>query len=326
MLGHVSDIDLRLLRLFATIVQSGGFSLAAARLNISESTVSSHMSDLEARLGFRTCERGRAGFRLTKKGKQVYEITTEFLAQLDGYRDRLAKVATRRTNALRIGIPDAFYTCTELPLHRYFEHFSKTFPDIHLYVHMLGVRDLERQLVEGALDLAFAPQNRPVSGIDYAPVATETNFLYCSESHPLFSVPDEDITDEMLEDAGMISLGYLERLDSPFFDNPHHFATVYHIASAFPLIRSGRFIGFLPDHFAAAMSGCTLRPLRPKDIRINVVFSLISRRGQEPDPFLETFRQCVFPHEVAEASSEVASKKSGKASALQPMAVSVRGP
>ena len=75
MLGRVSDIDLRLLRVFVSVVEAGGFSLATARLNVAESTISTHMSDLEARLGIRLCERGRGGFRITQRGQEVYQET-----------------------------------------------------------------------------------------------------------------------------------------------------------------------------------------------------------------------------------------------------------
>ena len=68
-IGRLSDLDLRLLRIFVAVVESGGFSLASARLNVAESTISSHMADLEKRLGMRLCERGRSGFRLTDDGE-----------------------------------------------------------------------------------------------------------------------------------------------------------------------------------------------------------------------------------------------------------------
>ena len=77
MIGRLSDIDLRLLRIFVSVVDAGGFSLATAKLNVAESTISQHMTDLEKRLGMRLCERGRAGFRLTADGEQVYKATID---------------------------------------------------------------------------------------------------------------------------------------------------------------------------------------------------------------------------------------------------------
>jgi DNA-binding transcriptional LysR family regulator len=48
---QLSDIDLRLLRVFIAVTESGGFTAAEIKLNINRSTISTHISDLEARLG-----------------------------------------------------------------------------------------------------------------------------------------------------------------------------------------------------------------------------------------------------------------------------------
>jgi DNA-binding transcriptional LysR family regulator len=48
---QLSDIDLRLLRVFIAVTESGGFAAAEIKLNINRSTISTHISDLEARLG-----------------------------------------------------------------------------------------------------------------------------------------------------------------------------------------------------------------------------------------------------------------------------------
>ena len=64
-------MDLRLLRIFKSVVECGGMTAAELELNISASTLSRHMKDLEERLGLVLCRRGRAGFTLTPEGVQV---------------------------------------------------------------------------------------------------------------------------------------------------------------------------------------------------------------------------------------------------------------
>ena len=56
------DVDLRLLRVFLAVADAGSFSGAQAQLNVGGSTISLHMRELEKRVGFRLCERGRGGF------------------------------------------------------------------------------------------------------------------------------------------------------------------------------------------------------------------------------------------------------------------------
>jgi LysR family transcriptional regulator, transcriptional activator for bauABCD operon len=110
MIGRLSDIDIRLLRIFVAVVEQGSFSVAATRLNVSESTVSTHMADLEKRLGMRLCERGRAGFRLTEDGEEVFRATTELLAEAKRFRDKLATLRSALGGTLKIGLPDAMVT------------------------------------------------------------------------------------------------------------------------------------------------------------------------------------------------------------------------
>ena len=46
LLGQLSDMDLRLLRVFRAVVDCGGLSAAELELNIGASTVSRHLKDL----------------------------------------------------------------------------------------------------------------------------------------------------------------------------------------------------------------------------------------------------------------------------------------
>ncbi len=85
--GQLQDMDLRLLRVYKAIVESGGFSAAQVELNVSRSTISASMSDLETRLGLKLCKRGRSGFSLTSAGSQVYDTTLQLLNSMDVFRD-----------------------------------------------------------------------------------------------------------------------------------------------------------------------------------------------------------------------------------------------
>ena len=61
--------DFRLLRVFVTVVERGGFAAAEVPLGLSLSTISGQMKALETRLGLTLCTRGRAGFRRPDAGE-----------------------------------------------------------------------------------------------------------------------------------------------------------------------------------------------------------------------------------------------------------------
>ena len=71
LLGQLGDVDLRLLRVFKSVVECGGMAAAELELNIALSTISRHVKDLEIRLGLVLCRRGRGGFGLPPEGQQV---------------------------------------------------------------------------------------------------------------------------------------------------------------------------------------------------------------------------------------------------------------
>jgi DNA-binding transcriptional LysR family regulator len=70
--SRLDTVDLRLLRVFATVVEARGFTAAQTILNVSGSTISNQISALETRLGVKLCRRGRAGFKLTEDGELIF--------------------------------------------------------------------------------------------------------------------------------------------------------------------------------------------------------------------------------------------------------------
>jgi hypothetical protein len=57
--------DFKLLRIFVCVARHQGFAKAQQELNLTTSAISTYMGQLETRLGFKLCERGRGGFSLT---------------------------------------------------------------------------------------------------------------------------------------------------------------------------------------------------------------------------------------------------------------------
>ena len=105
-MATLSNIDLRQLRVFVAVTEHGGYSAAQSELNIGLSTISSHMSALEERLGARLCERGRGGFRLTDRGAAAYEETKRLLAAVGEFDSAMSSLQGRVTGVLNIGMVD----------------------------------------------------------------------------------------------------------------------------------------------------------------------------------------------------------------------------
>ena len=70
LVGNVHDNDLRLLRVFQSVVRNGGFAASQDALGLTLATISNHMSALESRVGVRLCHRGEAALDLPKKASR----------------------------------------------------------------------------------------------------------------------------------------------------------------------------------------------------------------------------------------------------------------
>jgi DNA-binding transcriptional LysR family regulator len=71
------------MRAFLRVVQAGGFSKAAARLDISPAMVTKHVSSLEERLGVRLLNRTTRQVSLTEAGAAYYEHCSRIVGELD---------------------------------------------------------------------------------------------------------------------------------------------------------------------------------------------------------------------------------------------------
>jgi DNA-binding transcriptional LysR family regulator len=81
----ITEYDLRLLRIFISVVEHGGFAAAENALGITRSTISVHMSNLETRMKLKLCLRGRGGFSLTEDGQSVYRAVINLFDSLNDF-------------------------------------------------------------------------------------------------------------------------------------------------------------------------------------------------------------------------------------------------
>lgn len=78
------EINLKQLQAFVTTVENSSFTRAAQMLDLTQSTVSAHISALEENLGVRLIQRGsRRRIQLTQEGRQAYDLAREILSRCE---------------------------------------------------------------------------------------------------------------------------------------------------------------------------------------------------------------------------------------------------
>lgn len=284
LLGQLSDLDLRLLRVFKAVVECGGLSAAELELNIGASTVSRHLKDLEARLGLVLCRRGRAGFAVTTEGQRIYEETLKLLASMQTFRSSVDALHDRLGGQLEVALFDKTATNPASRIADSFAAFNKRAPDVALNVHVASIPAIERGVMDGSFHLGVIPHHRASRSFAYVDLFPETMLLYCGDRHPLHDVPGKDLTWQRIRKHAFAGLGY----HSPNMDLSHRVqlsrkATGFDQEAIATLVLSGRFLGFLPDHYAAAFEAAgRMRALAPAKFRYECRFVALWLRAPHP--------------------------------------------
>ncbi|OBQ71214.1 LysR substrate-binding domain-containing protein [Mesorhizobium erdmanii] len=144
-------LDLVQLRSFVTVQQMGSFTFAAERLGLGQSTVSQHISKLEAAIGRQLLARDTHKVMLTPDGEALLGHARTMLS-IEGQVQALF-TAQRLRGTLRLGVSEDL-VASRLPL--VLEDFVRSHPsvDLELTVALSGV--LYQMQDNGELDLVLA--------------------------------------------------------------------------------------------------------------------------------------------------------------------------
>lgn len=276
----LAGTDFTILRVFDAVVRHGGFSSAQPELSISPSTISNHISSLEKRLGIKLCERGRSGFRLTDKGSKIHVAAQKLLQSLDDFSIEAEALKGKLVGNFRIGVVDCISTDENSKLVEAFALFNKNQNDVTLNIFQESPQVLQEQLLDGLLNIGVGSFPYKLSGLIYEPLYDEAHSLYCSNLHHLFSVDDADIDINSLHNEERVNRGYWRTQHRKNWGFENAKAEVMQIEPQLLLIRSGHYIGFLPDHFAKSwVESGQLRRLVPDQVSYICTFDLVVKKG-----------------------------------------------
>ena len=295
-LGQLSDMDLRLLRVFKSVVECGGMAAAELELNIGTSTVSRHIKDLETRLGLTLCRRGRAGFALTTEGQQIYAETLRLLAGADAFRSSVDEIHRRMGGQLNIAVFDKTASNPNAHIGKAIALFTALAPDVSLHLHVSPLNAIERSVIDGQFQVGVIPGHRSSETLAYDELFTETMLLYCGAQHVLFNTDHDAMGWDDVRQHHFAGLGY----HSPNMELSQQLrlsrrATGYDQESIATLIQSGQYLGFLPDHYAEAFvrSG-QMQAVNAPLFRYDCRFFSIARRSPPPSRVVRAFQDCLL--------------------------------
>ena len=179
-------MELSDLKVFSQVVESGGITSAAEKLNRVPSNVTARIQKLEEELGKPLFLRERNRLRISVAGEQllVYAHKILKLAQqaLEDLQDNQPK------GTLKLGAMEAVCaTRLVTPLMRFHQDFS----DVKLKVNSAPTGILIDQILNGELDLAFVADPPADSRLSITPVFSETLVLISDLQHKTIKQPKD---------------------------------------------------------------------------------------------------------------------------------------
>ncbi|AJW43680.1 LysR family transcriptional regulator CrgA [Ralstonia mannitolilytica] len=140
---------LRTMETFVAVVESGNFTEAAARLEMSAVMVGKYVSALETQLGARLLQRSTRRQSLTDAGRVFYEDAKRVLEQVRWAETSVERLRASPSGTLRVSAPTTFGACVIAPL-------AATFQQAHPQVRVeLNLSNGMVDLVDEGFDLAI---------------------------------------------------------------------------------------------------------------------------------------------------------------------------
>ncbi|MHA1113991.1 MAG: LysR family transcriptional regulator [Alphaproteobacteria bacterium] len=144
---------------FAQVVDSRGFSAAAARLGLSKSAVSKRVGRLEGRLGARLLNRTTRRLSLTEEGAAYYARCQRILADIEEAEAAVARLHDEPRGTLRVNAPMSFSLLHLAPA---IPEFLALYPELRID---LTLADRFVDLVNEGYDLAVRVARLPDSSL-----------------------------------------------------------------------------------------------------------------------------------------------------------------
>lgn len=137
------------MEIFIEVVDSGSFSAAARRMEISQPSVSRQISALEAALGVRLLQRTTRRLSLTEAGEIYYRQSRKIQRDIIEAGNSISAFKESASGLLKIGAPIGW---TEIKIAPHLSEFLQAYPDIELDIQST---DDVQDVVEERLDLVL---------------------------------------------------------------------------------------------------------------------------------------------------------------------------
>jgi DNA-binding transcriptional LysR family regulator len=191
-------MELRHLKTFIIVAESGGFTRAGEWLGYTQSTITNHIQSLEKEIGSPLFDRLGKKVILTEVGEHMLSYAKKIL-ELSNEALESSQMNGKPSGTIRIGANESLMIY-RLPVILY--EFKKKYPQVHIILQPSESQGLHNELKSGKFDFALFtnPEKLDVDIVTHS-LVRETIVLVAPPGHPLTKqkiVTPADLEGEML--------------------------------------------------------------------------------------------------------------------------------
>ncbi len=186
-------MHLRNVEIFCEVVARGSFSKAADAHNVSQSSASQAVHQLEKRLGCQLIDRSKRPLELTPAGQVYYDGCRKILESFRNVEDRVQQMRNKVVGRVRVA---AIYSVGLLQMDSYVKRFESHFPDATLQIEYLHPDDVYTRVVNEEVDLGLVSFPRDGGEISCIPWQEQEMVIVVPPDHH-FAGRDSVSVDEL---------------------------------------------------------------------------------------------------------------------------------
>ncbi len=173
------SVSIKQLKAFVAVVEENSFSLAAERLNATQSGMSMLVQNLELSIGKKLINRVPGKMVLTESGKNFYKYTLEILSLMDKALIDAKTDTEDLSGTFNCGLMPTF---TRSALPATLSKFLKEYPKVDVKVTEAYSGVLEDMVRTNKLEFAIVPSVKNPTGLNIEFVSSDLNFLVTQKS------------------------------------------------------------------------------------------------------------------------------------------------
>lgn len=176
-------MEIRQLRAFVAIAESGTFTAGAHRVHVTQAAISMQIRQLETEIGAKVFVRAPRHVILTEAGEHLLRRARQILREHDAAIDEIAELAGAERGRLRIGSASAMVLTDQLPI--ILKELRRQHPGADIAVTSGTSEALVDQILAGELDIAFVSLPVDARGIQTERLSDDQLVAIASPRHKL---------------------------------------------------------------------------------------------------------------------------------------------